>query len=78
MLRKLADNVLEFKSKTRSLRVPLSKQGLALLDLESEGPMLEVGASQVEQPLSKLTESGARNDRPDCAQLIIAYPSEAS
>jgi integrase len=50
----LTENVLEFKSKTRSLRVPLSKQALALLDLESEGPMLRVTEFQLRKPLIRI------------------------
>jgi hypothetical protein len=50
----LTDNVLEFKSKTRSLRVPLSKQALALLDLNSEGPMLQVTEYQLRKPLIRI------------------------
>ncbi len=50
----LTENVLEFKSKTRSLRVPLSKQALALLDLESEGPMLRVTEFQLCKPLIRI------------------------
>ena len=50
----LTENVLEFKSKTRSLRVPLSTQALALLDLESEGPMLRVTEYQLRKPLIRI------------------------
>jgi integrase len=50
----LTENVLEFKSKTRSLRVPLSRQALALLDLESEGPMLLVTEYQLRKPLIRI------------------------
>jgi integrase len=50
----LTENALEFKSKTRSLRVPLSKQALALLDLESEGPMLRVTEFQLRKPLIRI------------------------
>jgi len=50
----LTENVLEFRSKTRSLRVPLSKQALALLDVESEGTMLRVTEYQLRKPLIRI------------------------
>ena len=50
----LTDNVLEFRSKTRSLRVPLSKQALELLDTASEGRMLQVTEWQLRKPLIRI------------------------
>lgn len=48
------DNVVEFKSKTRTLRVPLSRQALALLDTESEASMLGVTEFALRKPLTRI------------------------
>jgi len=50
----LTENVLEFRSKTRVLRVPLSRQALALLDRESDGRLLGVTEHQLRQPLIRI------------------------
>jgi len=50
----IAENVLEFKSKTRTLRVPLSRQALALMDTSSDGRLLHVGDSQLRKPLIRI------------------------
>jgi integrase len=50
----LTENVLEFRSKTRSLRVPLSRQALFLLDVNSEGRLLHVTEWQLRKPLIRL------------------------
>ena len=50
----IADGVLEFKSKTRKLRVPLSRQALALLDPKSADRLLHVGDTQLRKPLIRI------------------------
>lgn len=50
----VTESVLEFKSKTRVLRVPLSKQALALLDKDSEGRLLRVTEWQLRKPLIRI------------------------
>ena len=50
----VADGVVEFKSKTRTLRVPLSRQALQLLDPHSPDRLLHVGDSQVRKPLIRI------------------------
>jgi len=46
--------VLELLSKTRELRIPLSKQAHALLDLETTGGLLHVAHHAVHKPLIKI------------------------
>jgi hypothetical protein len=46
--------VLEFKSKTRTLRVPLSRQALELIDSKSDSRLLHVGESQLRKPLIRI------------------------
>jgi hypothetical protein len=50
----ISDGVLEFKSKTRKLRVPLSRQALALLDPKSADRLLHVGDTQLRKPLIRI------------------------
>jgi hypothetical protein len=50
----VADGVVEFQSKTRTLRVPLSWQALALLDPKSPDKLLHVGDSQLRKPLIRI------------------------
>jgi len=50
----IAPRVLEFQSKTRTLRVPLSDQALALIDRQSPETLLNVCASALREPLRKL------------------------
>lgn len=56
----VAESVLEFQSKTRTLRVPLSRQALALIDSKSDGRLLHVGEDQLRKPLIRRT-AGAEN-----------------
>jgi hypothetical protein len=62
----VADGVLEFKSKTRTLRVPLSRQALALLDPNSPDKLLHVGDTQLRKPLIRIfgERETARGKRP--------------
>jgi integrase len=62
----VADGVVEFKSKTRTLRVPLSRQALALLDPKSADKLLHVGDSQLRKPLIRIfgERETARGKRP--------------
>lgn len=46
--------VLEFESKTRELRVPLSRQAMALLDSGTQGPLLRVTEHAVHKPLIRI------------------------
>lgn len=46
--------VLEFESKTRELRVPLSKQALAMIDPDTNGRLLRVGDSALHKPLIQI------------------------
>jgi hypothetical protein len=55
----IANGVLEFKSKTRVVRVPLSKQAAALIELQSDAGLLHVGDKRLKQPLVKIF--GERN-----------------
>jgi len=50
----VADGVVEFKSKTRTLRVPLSRQALALLNPRAPDKLLDVGDSQLRKPLIRI------------------------
>lgn len=50
----IADDVLEFKSKTRTLRVPLARQALTLIDKVSDGRLLHVGDAQLRKPLIRI------------------------
>ena len=50
----VADGVVEFKSKTRTMRVPLSRQALALLDPDSQDKLLPVGDSALRKPLIRI------------------------
>lgn len=50
----IAEGVLEFRSKTRTLRVPLSKQALALIDTSSDDRLLHVGDNQLRRPLIRI------------------------
>jgi hypothetical protein len=62
----VAAGVLEFKSKTRTLRVPLSRQALALLDPNSPDKLLHVGDTQLRKPLIRIfgVRETARGKRP--------------
>jgi hypothetical protein len=57
---------VEFKSKTRTLRVPLSRQALALLDPSSRDKLLHVGDSQLRKPLIRIfgERETTRGERP--------------
>jgi hypothetical protein len=55
----IANGVLEFKSKTRMVRVPLSRQAAALIDPQSDAGLLHVGDKRLKQPLIKIF--GERN-----------------
>jgi hypothetical protein len=46
--------VLEFKSKTRTLRIPLSKQAASLIDPHSHGSLLHVGDRRLRRPLIRI------------------------
>src|SRR5690606_23607133 len=46
--------VLEFKSKTRVMRVPLSQQAAALIDRNSETTLLRASENQLRTPLNKI------------------------
>jgi hypothetical protein len=50
----ITESVLEFKSKTRLLRVPLAKQSLALVDKDSDGRLLRVTEWQLRKPLIRI------------------------
>lgn len=50
----LTADVLEFKSKTRTLRVPLSKHALALVHKSEEGRLLRVSEWQLRKPLIRI------------------------
>lgn len=50
----IANGVLEFKSKTRTLRVPLSRQASGLIDANSDGRLLHVGDDQLRKPLIRI------------------------
>jgi len=50
----LIDGVVEFQSKTRTLRVPLSKQASALIDRHAAGSMLGVKGSALRKPLVRI------------------------
>jgi integrase len=50
----IANGVLEFKSKTRMVRVPLSRQAAALIDPHSDAGLLHVGDKRLKQPLVKI------------------------
>lgn len=50
----LIDGVVEFQSKTRTLRVPLSKQAAVLLDRHAAGSMLGVMGSALRKPLVRI------------------------
>lgn len=50
----IANGVLEFKSKTRTLRVPLAKQAIGLIDTGSDGRLLHVGDAQLRKPLIRI------------------------
>jgi hypothetical protein len=50
----IANGVLEFKSKTRTLRIPLSKQAASLIDPHSQGSLLHVGDRRLRRPLIRI------------------------
>jgi hypothetical protein len=50
----IANGVLEFKSKTRTLRIPLSKQAASLIDPHSHGSLLHVGDRRLRRPLIRI------------------------
>ena len=62
----VSDGVVEFKSKTRILRVPLSRQALGLLDANNPDKLLHVGDSQLRKPLIRIfgERETARGKRP--------------
>jgi integrase len=50
----LANGVLEFTSKKRVIRIPLSRQAAALLDPSSMSGLLRVGDKRLAEPLTKI------------------------
>jgi integrase len=62
----IQQGVVEFESKTRELRVPLSSQALDLLDTGSGGTLLHVGEHAVHKPLIKIFgyRETARGNKP--------------
>jgi hypothetical protein len=50
----IANGVLEFKSKTRTLRIPLSRQAMSLIDPQSQGSLLHVGDRRLRRPLIRI------------------------
>jgi integrase len=50
----IANGVLEFKSKTRMVRVPLSRQAAALIDPQTDAGLLHVGDKRLKEPLVKI------------------------
>jgi hypothetical protein len=50
----IANGVLEFKSKTRMVRIPLSRQAATFIDPQSDEGLLHIGDKRLKQPLVKI------------------------
>jgi hypothetical protein len=50
----VGNGVLEFRSKTRTLRIPLSRQAAELIDTSSSGKLLKVGENHIRRPLIRI------------------------
>ena len=50
----VGNGVLEFRSKTRTLRIPLSRQASGLIDCASSGRLLKVGENHLRKPLIRI------------------------
>jgi hypothetical protein len=50
----IASGVLEFKSQTRTVRIPLSRQAMELIDSRSNDRLLHVGDKELRKPLIRI------------------------
>jgi hypothetical protein len=50
----IGNAVLEFRSKTRTLRIPLSRQASGLIDIAGNGRLLKVGENNLRKPLIRI------------------------